>query len=361
LTGNWDAITSLQGAGAPNWHTNADDPDLIKGLASYDFALWADAESWLWKSAIGGNVIAVFKLANVRSNQGAEDEAIALWTIASNQGNPGATNNLAMRLRKLGHRQEAMELYRIAAESGDSGAMFNLAIQFEDDGKIESARDWLQRSCEMGNGRACATLGWQLIEEGHREQGWEFIKGGIALGNLSACILAGLACMGEDDFLSAEGFLRQGFDHTDEPNEAHQIPRLWGLMGYTLYRLHRPSEAIAFLEQAHELGEENSEKMLEEIRREFQGTSLPGSDANALKFDYTESSASTAQLRGTSLPELNPRLGNASLNPRNIQVQDNLDSTTTTSNSFCTTCGTARQIQYRFCGNCGTEFHSNER
>lgn len=331
---NGVATARLQALPASLWHEDESDADLVAGLVHYDACRWEQAQPVLWKAAGRGNITACFKLANCISNVGDDAAAIPLWRIASNHGHAGARNNLALRLIDQGRRAEALELYQLAAEAGAADAMFNLAMQLEDDDS-EACRMWLRRAINAGHSRACAVLGHRLIHDDELEEGWELVEEGARRGNLSACLLAGSLLFNEERYADAEAWLSRGFTMTDDPNEQHQVPRLWGLMGTTLSMLQRYQEAIPYLERALQLGETEVEAALTEARALASSAATAGAPftkLNATKWQQTSISSST------------PR---ESVAPQGIQSG-------TKSAQFCTQCGASLVPAANFCRECGS-------
>lgn len=328
------ATANLQALSVSLWHENNTDPDLIAGLVHYDAGRWEQAQPDLWRAAGRGNTTACFKLANCISNAGDDDAAIPLWRIASEHGHAGARNNLALRLIDRGRRTEAMDLYRTAAEAGEAGAMFNLAMQLEDDDD-DASRMWLRRAIEVGHPRACAVLGHRLILDDQLTEGWRLLEEGAQRSNLSACLLAGSLLFNQERYAEAEMWLSRGFTMTDDPNEQHQVPRLWALMGTTLSLLQRYQEAIPYLERAVQLGETEVEVFLNETRA--FAASVPTHSAS-----FTKSNATTGQ--GSSAPSSTSRESVASQGKRSE----------TRNSRFCTQCGAPLVSEANFCGECGS-------
>lgn len=327
-------IARLQALSFSLWHEDNTDPDLIAGLRHYDDGRWEQSEPDLWKAAGRGNVVACFKLANCMANTGRDSAAIPLWKIASDHGHPGARNNLALRLIDQGRRAEAVELYRKAAEAGEPEAMFNLAMQLEQD-DVEACNAWLRRAIHNGHPRAFAVLGHRLIQNGQVAEGWDLLEEGAQRGNLSACLVAGSLLFSQQRYGEAETWLSRGFAMTGDLNEQHQVPKLWALMGTTLALLHRPDEAVPYLERALQLGATEVEAALEEAR------------ANA---------ASATSTRASSHESTSPTLQftpSQSSSPLAFLTSQEGRSETKSSR-FCTQCGAAVNEVAKFCGECGS-------
>jgi len=324
--------TELQSFPSSRWHDDDTDADLMTGLEYYDSGDWGRAKAPLSAAAHRGNITAVFKLANCISNLGDDAAAIPLWRIASDQGHTGARNNLAIRLLKQGRRDEAIALYRLAAEAGDESAMFNLAIQLEDDDR-DACYMWLQRAADAGHPRAWTVMGHRRILDGQPDKGWRCLEQGASLGNLSACLTAASLLFDQERFTEAESWLARGFDMADDPNEQHQVPRLWGLMGSTLSVLRRYEEAIPYFERALELGEASVEPALAEARgllAELPPVESPLTKTSKVEWKDAALGRSPADNSATSWA---PPPGKA---------------------AYCTQCGSPRQPNAKFCSDCGT-------
>jgi tetratricopeptide (TPR) repeat protein len=256
------------------------DPDLVVGLASYDAKEWGVAEAPLRRAAERGNITAIFKLANVVDRLGRESEAVELWRLASAQGHGGATNNLALRLKKQGRRDEALALHRQSAESGNIEAMFNLALFLEDSGQMAEARQWYERAIEAGNGRAAAVLGRSLMVGGDRQEGMAVLERGVELGNLSAALMLAVDAQERDDYEAIVQWASRALDMPEDPNEVHQLPQAFGLLGFGLHSSGRHREAIEPLERAVALGSAPAQIVLDDARSRVVAAQLaPSADA----------------------------------------------------------------------------------
>jgi len=109
-------------------------------------------------------------------------------------------------------------------------------------------------------------MGHRRILDGEYDQGWRYLQRGASLGNLSACLTVASLLFDQERFAEAETWFAGGIDIADDPNEQHQVPRLWDLMGSTLSVLSRCEEAIPYFERALELGEDSVELALAEAR-----------------------------------------------------------------------------------------------
>lgn len=242
------------------------DSDLVAGLEFYDRRDWSSAEPYLRRAAERGNITAIFKLANVRRDLGDEEEAMVLWQLAIDQGNPEAANNLGLCLVSQGRVDEAIKLYRRSAAAGNIVAMFNLGVKLLESGEPEEAEAWMVDAIAGGSGRAAAVWGNRLLKFGRREEGISVLEQGVKLENLSACLMLAVDAQEMRNFDAMVSWASKALEFTDDPNEQHQIGRAWGLLGIGLFQSGQPEEAIVALQTALSLGEKSVIPFLNEIQ-----------------------------------------------------------------------------------------------
>ena len=123
------AVQSLtQFTDAPN------DPRLLAALRPYDEGQFELAVTFLEPLAREGNLLAIFKLGVAFDRIGRTGDAVALWRVASQQGEPLSQNNLGLDLQERGEIAEAEELFRKATAQGNPQATYNLSAILRDRG-----------------------------------------------------------------------------------------------------------------------------------------------------------------------------------------------------------------------------------
>ncbi len=208
-------------------HTGDREDVLALAESAANRLLYRQAEALLRPLADAGDGPAVYRLADIRTQQTRTEDTIALFSTLADAGHAPAAGELAARLATHGRADEAVALLRRHADGGDVAAASQLVNLLAEHGHV----DELRTRADAGDGYAASRLAELLTEQGDPDQAVELLRGPADAGHVHAAsellqLLTGLGRVEE-----ALDFLRARADTGDE-SAAHSLAMLLAQHGH---------------------------------------------------------------------------------------------------------------------------------
>ena len=159
----------------------------------------AKAKEWYEKSAVRGNIEAMYDLGVLYDNEGDKEKAKEWYEKSASKGDADAMNNLGVFYEDNGERLKAKELYEKSASKGNANAMNNLGVFYEDNGERLKAKEWYEKSASKGNAGAMNNLGLLYYEERDKVKAKEWYEKAALKGKAGAMNNLGLLYYKEGD------------------------------------------------------------------------------------------------------------------------------------------------------------------
>ena len=229
----------------------------LTGTLRHEAGDYDEAERWYREPSDAGLVPAMNNLGVILLERG-DPEGIELLRAAVEpdfEVDKLGPYNLAKSLHEIGKVDEAIPWYRLSADRGHWLAMIALAwLTAEQD--PEGAEALLRAAEPLGGVEASVQLGRFLIQRGN-EEGEEILRRHALEGNLQACGLLGLSLLRAQRFTEALEFLEPAATEGDEVAMTN--------LGSALEALGRPGDAAEWHRRAADAGSAHGAARLGEL------------------------------------------------------------------------------------------------
>ena len=243
-------------------HFNDEDPDLVASADEYFNGNALEVLEVLEELSRQGNVTAIFRYANILSNNDFLTEAEYFWRIAISAGHTGAANNLANQLKNQDRRDEAKRLYLLSANSGESDGLFNLGLMADEDEDHDEAERLFILAVEAGHGVACANLAHRYFKEGQLDKAFHYANIGVSREDFFSSSVLAIHYFDSDDWQKTLDSISVA-EKTSGAEDRPQYKDLLNLKAVCLLNLWRLEEADEVIEMCRIIGSSQYLELLE--------------------------------------------------------------------------------------------------
>ncbi|WP_385625410.1 tetratricopeptide repeat protein (plasmid) [Streptomyces sp. P8-A8] len=206
----------------------------------------AEAEQWLTDAAEAGSAEAALSLGVLLNERENQEAALDWWRRAGQLGNPEAAHNVSVALMTAGKPEEAVSWMRKAAEGGVTYAAFNLALVMSGQGDSRGAETWLRQAASNGHNGAAYNLALARAGAGRMDEAEVWYRQAALHGDADAANNLGVLLVPQDRPTEAEFWIRQAV----RDGHANAVANL----GRLLVETGRNKEGLRLLSESAEAG-----------------------------------------------------------------------------------------------------------